>query len=261
MREITELDELKQIELDIMKKIHSFCEEHEIKYYLAYGTLIGAVRHQGFIPWDDDIDIQLMREDYEKFLKLFPAEARKNGLELVNESTNRFYCRPMSKVIDSRTELKEKEFRGDDIIGVFVDLFPLDGVSPNRFHQRITLWRLKFWKLMLLANIKEYGDFNILGCVLRFLTSVISNKKKVKIFNRIASSMPIKQTVKCYSDPYNVEADVSLYKDVIKLQFEDAAFWAPAGYDEILTKTYGDYMKLPPEDKRIPHHVSDVYWK
>ena len=88
MKEINTLEELKSIELDIMKKIHDFCERKGLTYYLAYGTMIGAIRHNGFIPWDDDIDIFMPREDYERFLKLFVEEQNALKLAIVNHTTS-----------------------------------------------------------------------------------------------------------------------------------------------------------------------------
>ena len=136
MKIIDNLDELKKIELDIMIKIHQFCEKNNIKYYMIAGTLIGAIRHKGFIPWDDDIDIAMSREEYEKFLREFPAYGEKNNLLAVNNRTNPYYGRPMTKVIDTRTCLMEPEYRSDDPIGVFVDIWVMDGVPTgvNRNH-------------------------------------------------------------------------------------------------------------------------------
>ena len=96
MREIVNLSELKSIELDIMKKIHKFCEEYNINYTLSYGTLLGAVRHDGFIPWDDDIDIFMPQPDYEKFCRIFPLHQEKLQLELVNSKTSKYFGRNMS---------------------------------------------------------------------------------------------------------------------------------------------------------------------
>lgn len=120
MKVIESLDELKKIELDIMIKVHQFCEENGIKYYMIAGTLIGAIRHKGFIPWDDDIDIAMPREDYEKFLKIFPEYGKKNNLLAVNNRTKPYYGRPMTKVIDTRTSLTEPEYRSDDPIVLLI---------------------------------------------------------------------------------------------------------------------------------------------
>ena len=131
MKEITSLDELKKIELEIMKKIHEFCVENKITYYLAYGTLIGAIRHKGFIPWDDDIDILMKREDYNRFLELFPEWCKDKNLSIANPWTKPYYGRPMTKVYDNRTFLTEPDFRSDDPYGVFVDIWILDGFPSD----------------------------------------------------------------------------------------------------------------------------------
>ena len=155
MKEISSIDELKVIELDIMKKIHRFCVDNNIIYYLCYGTLIGAIRHKGFIPWDDDIDILMPRPDYERFLKLFPRVQKQLGLEVVNHKTKTYFGRPMSKVIDKRTDLFEPEFKGDDHIGVFVDVWPLDGAANSKKERNKTIDKCYFWRSILYSGITK----------------------------------------------------------------------------------------------------------
>ena len=140
MREITDLEELKHIELEVMKKIHEFCEENSIIYYLCFGTLIGAVRHDGFIPWDDDIDIYMKRDDYEKFLTLFPQKAEELDLNYANYMTKPYYGRCFTKVFDNKTVLKEPQYKTDDDIGVFVDIWPLDGTPNIVFFRKLYLY-------------------------------------------------------------------------------------------------------------------------
>ncbi len=135
MKAITELAEMKSIQLEIMEKIHAFCQKKRIIYYLSHGSLIGAVRHKGFIPWDDDIDVFMRRDDYEQFCHDFPYEQDTYGLKLVNSYTDIYYGRPMSKVIDTRTVLIEPNYLCDDEIGVNIDIWPLDG-TPNSESER-----------------------------------------------------------------------------------------------------------------------------
>ena len=145
MKEISD-QELKRIELDILKVIHQFCKENGVDYYLCGGTLLGAVRHGGFIPWDDDIDIYMPRPDYERFISCFKEE---NYRVLTFRST-RGYPLPFVKVCDCRTVLREK--LGPDIpeCGVFVDVFPLDGLS-NEMEKASRIHRVNRFLLYLLG--------------------------------------------------------------------------------------------------------------
>ena len=186
MKVIESLDELKKIELDIMIKVHQFCEENGIKYYMIAGTLIGAIRHKGFIPWDDDIDIAMPREDYEKFLKIFPEYGKKNNLLAVNNRTKPYYGRPMTKVIDTRTSLTEPEYRSDDPIGVFVDIWVMDGV-PDDASKGDWLKKMRREKEILFASVyKATTQFSFVKNLAILLGRPINYKKRAEKFDKLA---------------------------------------------------------------------------
>ena len=127
MRQITDLNELKKIELNILKQVHEFCEEKNIDYCLAYGTLLGAIRHSGFIPWDDDIDIHMKRDEYERFIREFPEWGAKRNLYIAGpHSKEHFFPRNMIKVCDERTGLVERGYKKRKPMGAFIDIWPLD---------------------------------------------------------------------------------------------------------------------------------------
>lgn len=263
MREITDLDEIKKIELEIMKKIHQFCEENKIEYFLSYGSLIGAIRHKGFIPWDDDIDIFMARPEYEKFLKLFPKYEEKLNLKLVNHKTVPYYGRNLSKVIDTNTVLYEPVYKSDDPIGVFVDIWPLDGVPNNRI---IRWWHIKkanFLKKLILASSMKKNDAYSMGkniCIT--IANLFNSKKLVLYMERIAKQYLYEKSdyVKCYPAKHVLYKKTNFNKRV-EVKFEDSIFYAPIGYDKILRDEYGDYMNLPPKDQQIPHHVINTFYK
>ena len=151
---ITELKELQEIELNIMKSIHEFCEANDIKYVLAYGTLIGAVRHDGFIPWDDDIDIHMPRNDYDRFVKMFPEWGKERNIEIVSSHTvGNEFPRDILKVCDNRTLLVAKNYKNNCKMGVFVDIWPLDKM-PNDINVIDKLWieSVYFVKKLVLAS-------------------------------------------------------------------------------------------------------------
>jgi len=128
MRKIEDINELRQIQMGILDHVHQFCEAHGLRYFLSSGTLIGAVRHQGYIPWDDDIDIYMPREDYEQFLQSYHDD---NGVyRAINPTTESHYYYTFAKVVDQRTRMVETETQGYEI-GVYMDIFPVDYVSDD----------------------------------------------------------------------------------------------------------------------------------
>ena len=125
-------DELKQLELDIMKQFDAYCEKHDLRYYLYAGTLIGAVRHKGFIPWDDDIDVVMPRPDYEKLQLLLEKEPISPNIKLVNAKNYDLYPFPFLKLTDTRTSGIAKYMPKNYRMGVWIDVFPLDGLPENK---------------------------------------------------------------------------------------------------------------------------------
>lgn len=265
MREITDLTELKTIELEIMKKIHSFCIETGIEYNLAFGSLIGAVRHQGFIPWDDDIDICMLREDYNRFRKEFPNYAKNHGLFVASNDTTPLYLRAMAKVCDERTLLVEPEYQFSEPIGVFVDVFPVDGTPDNKVHRYLHIMHIRLLTLCFFAGLKKDEYF----------TEKRLSKKVLRTISKIVGLNRIEKMIEACSSKYTVKTDgyviasaawlkLYRYSDLRPVhlgKFEDSDFLIPDNFDSMLRKAYGDYMKLPPEEQRIPHHVMNTYWK
>lgn len=264
MREITSLDELKSIELDIMKKIHTFCVENNIQYYLAYGTLIGAIRHKGFIPWDDDIDIWMVRPEYEKFMATFGEYARQHDLCIASNRTKPYMCRAFAKICDTRTIQYEPKYIDKDPRGVFVDIWPLDGYPNNKIHR-------------MLHQKKLLAEFGMLYASLTKLEYIPEEQKKkrtlIKLFQHFDSGIILKEYEKT-SRKYKYEDSDYLFSGrpvcffkkewfskQILWNFEDTQFFVPNGYDDLLRSVYGDYMKLPPVEQQKPHHVIDTYWK
>ena len=262
MRPITELSEMQELQLRIARNIHSFCQEQGIRYYLSHGSLIGAIRHNGFIPWDDDIDLFMPRQDYEKFCNIFPKYQNKYGLTLANSETTVYYGRPMSKVFLNDTVLTEPQFKGDDQIGVNVDLWPLDGV-PKHFKKFWTQY-IHFLVITYYGTILKYEYCRSIGQKIKhFLTLPINSRK---LLGHIIKQMKrykfeTAETVTCYTDPYYALMKRDWFSGIISREFEDEQFFIPSGYDEILHSIYGDYMKLPPPEKQVPHHIINTYMK
>lgn len=258
-------DELKMLQLDILKAVDHFCNDSGIKYSLAFGTLLGAVRHEGFIPWDDDIDIMMPREDYNKFIKSFGNER----YSIADHSYNKKYVIPYAKVIDNSTILYE-DSRMDEPIGVNIDVFPLDACPPQNeernwyIKKRITdyIFTLRILKIDRGRNIFK----NLLIIIGRLMFFMISLSKLCEWMQALATKYEGENTGRTgVIIPSNSSIrrmnPSSMYASYKKIKFENFEFNSIIEADKYLTIEYGDYMQLPPEEKRISHHGFKAYWK
>lgn len=261
------IEEVKKIQLSILQYIDSVCEENGIPYYLCGGTLIGAIRHKGYIPWDDDIDIMLLRPDYMKLLSLLESNDTYKCLSMYNQSD---YFYPFAKVIDSHTELVEKNssYRIQNY-GVYVDIFPIDSLPDDNEKRHVHYQKIlkirKTYYLSLSRKIPSIG--NLLKYPPKFCLWVYSRIKgwkywleKIEELAKLYSNED-SEYVGCVVAGYGEKETYhrSLYARQIKVPFEEYVFAIPQGYDEYLTCLYGDYMKLPPIEKRITRHDFVAY--
>lgn len=262
---ILSFEETKTIELNILKDIHSFCTRNNITYFLTFGTLIGAIRHNGFIPWDDDIDIFIPRGDYEKFIQLYRSE-KYVCYALEN---NGFYPFSYAKVIDKSTIKKEPVHISKKIsLGIDVDVFPLNPYYEEGYDKKINkkwhfyrrLWHIsisRFRKNNLLKTICCFPAIIILRPFCRVFAKKISNLTLFKITNQKPIGFI---TAFCTSEKIRVY-NPDWFEKAILHKFQDFDFFIPSGYDELLRSIYGDYMMLPPQEKRISHHTNICYSK
>ena len=278
MRRI-ETDELKQLELDILDYVARFCEEHEITYWLDFGTLIGAVRHKGYIPWDDDIDISMMSADYDKFIRLFTSEQTGKyelccpendsecGLlfgQVMNKKTLLYEHQKISRDPDPARFINKKHH------AVKIDIFIYDNAPDDDdelrkifrkrdFYRRITDWRTK--------KRRPQGNLFRRTCAyaIRFLNKIIFSplpvnyflKKATKIFRKYESVRT--KRVACFTSWQSVAVDRHIFDSFIDVDFEGRKYKAPSGYDELLRAHYGDYMQLPPVEERVAKHEFIAY--
>ena len=261
--------DIQQVSLDILKDIHSFCQKENIKYSLAYGTLIGAIRHKGFIPWDDDVDIMMPRPDYERFVRTYHSN---QGYEILPEGEESMIA--MARVYDvNRTYVSMPQSPWcKKKVGVWVDIFPMDGaendfqVFTNRVNRVYDLWReqILFRKSQLSFNISK-GIFENL----RLLKRKIINKK----YNKNIEQIQLIQSVEYGSTDFVTSLTVpeckekeyypiTFFNEYIEVEFEGNNFLSIKEYDKFLNCVYGNYMKLPPEEDRKPKHTfNKYYWK
>lgn len=269
MQKDISIEERKKIQLDLMQDIHDFCIKHNIKYSLGYGTLIGAIRHKGFIPWDDDIDIIMLREEYEKFIKLYQGSKSYYILHEINLDPT--YDLAYAKLEDNRTLVEEAVCTKN--IGLFIDIFPIDNMQDTyekscKLKKSMNL--LYRMALIKLINIKRNHLHPLKKCyywIGKLALSFISLRK----LNQMASDKS-QQIGKRNSTYVGLLADRSYRnKEILKREyfnsyilvpFEDRFFYVTNSYDDVLKHLYGDYMKFPPENQRNSGHLFDrIYWK
>ena len=269
MKEIG-IDELKKLQVEMLVLIDEFCQHNNIRYSLSSGTLIGAVRHKGYIPWDDDIDIMMPREDYDRFVSTFNGAY--GHLSLLAPEINCNYYAPYANVFDNRTLLLEGDnsHRGIEI-GVKIDIFPIDTVPDD-----LDAYKKEMYTAHRI-NAIMYDKRN--KCPFEFTKERIKLYIKKAIYAFIPYSFLQKKirllavgtggTAASYVDfvVYNIyykklpRFSRSVMDSYIRVPFEGKEFSIVSNYDEVLKAMYGDYMQLPPLEKRVTHHNFSVYWK
>lgn len=258
------VEEVKAIQIDILEAVAAFCEENQIKYWLNSGTLIGAIRHKGYIPWDDDIDIGMLREEYEKFLKLFNKSNSKYRFDCFE--LNDEFPYPYGKVFDTDTVLYEPDTNGlkqSINIDVFViDNAPDDDMEVKKMYKR--RHRLRYMFVFSQSKRILPGDpmiNRIAKTLVHSLLSVTSSKKYIKkmIENTKRYNNTETKRVGDFTGYAKVVTDRSVFDSFIDVTFEGKQYKAPVGYDVWLKEIYGDYMSLPPVEERITHHRFEAY--
>ena len=258
-----ELRQAQKIMLIILKKFDSFCKTHQLSYFLHAGTLLGAVRHKGFIPWDDDVDVGMLRDDYEKFCKLFQTE--QDDLILQNYDTDEGFGFPYSKLILNNTKWIEAFAKDSDrkYNGIFLDIFVFDKISADKKEQKKLFHKNKLLRLLMLSKQNYSLSFNdtfrsVVYKIICFFSKFVSAKKIQKKHlelclkhSYLANDCLVTNFGGDFYENINPER---YYKDLIKCKFEDSEFYIPKEYDEILRKSYGNYM-IPPQNPIYKHEI------
>lgn len=267
MRELT-IEEIHEITLNILKKIDEVAIELNLKYYLAYGSLIGAVRHHGFIPWDDDLDIMMLREDYEKLITYFMEHEKElYPYKIFSNRNNKDYPHMIARVcnVDYPIEVENEIPCG---MGVFVDIYPIDGMGNDkaawqrmmkkrqqliagsyyatRKHFEIPKKRYRAFDKYLLYLFAKWKGKNY------FLDRLEQYKNRFSLdASRYAGCIVWEQEM--FEKEYFLETE--------RLPFEGMLVMVPKQYDRLLRISYGDYMKLPPVEEQQPQHNYKAYQK
>lgn len=256
--EYMDLSEYKKVVLNVLVKIDAICRDNEINYFLVSGTLLGAVRHNGFIPWDDDIDIGMLRQDYNSLARII--QQGDYGLNFIRIEEHSDCIYPYGKICDINTIMAEKNFRPVGGYGAFVDVFPLDYL-PNDRRTREKLINKSFGVFQLLTHSARTGYerdasriTNVKRMVAFYISRLINTARLIRKINAELISMNETKT-----EYLGFVLDKMVYyaedfMETSEVHFEGYKFLAPKNFDRVLKMEYGDYMKLPPENQRKPEH-------
>lgn len=260
----TTISLIHQVELKIFKRFKQIVQQYEIPYIAMGGTLLGAVRHHGFIPWDDDMDVGMLRDDYEKFLQICSAEFQNDSYFLQTPWTDENYALSYAKILDRNTYIEEKNNVNNARKGVFLDIFPLDKIpaSPSRQrHQIIQMHRLD-------SRIYLKLRYNVIDNPIRRLQSSLSTEQLLAAsqFKKQCQQVMTQFNSKlALTDFKNLASQYAYDKEIISqdqlentmaLPFEDTRITVPKDFDTILTNIYGNYLQLPPVNQRNDKHIA-----
>ena len=251
------------------------CEKNNITYFLAYGALIGAARHKGFIPWDDDIDILVPRDDYER-LRIILKNTHSTEWELLSWKDNDKYLFYWMKMCNTSTVIEPSRFSSGLLYGVSIDIFPLDFTHSDTIKDsRKEIAKIKEKNRRIRAKLKAYGtlETGLKASVTRFLKQQyyyligrmrLSLKKEYTQIDREIMSGDKSELMVYYMDIYDSvwkKEDFGIGKEKVFLEFEGEKIRVPLNYDAVLRASYGDYMELPPKEKRVTNHSYKAFYK
>ena len=249
-----DLRALQLSELDLLKEINRICKKHDIPYFLAFGTALGAVRHKGFIPWDDDIDIMMKYPDYVRFKNICQTELPPH-LFYQDWHTDPAYYLPWAKIRNSRTTSLVPEMADFPINwGVCIDIFPLFPVQKSRLSRwnRFKIKNIVFFGAKSI-NDYGYGKYYYENALLKHIPKWLCRCVRNFFFNRFCKTSTSPHLLFFTSASTAKVYPAEWFSSTVDLPFEDVVLPLPVNYDDYLTKTYGDYMKIPDEHERITH--------
>lgn len=259
--------QIKQTELAILRQFDAFCREHRICYFLSNGTLLGAVKYNGFIPWDDDVDVLVPRSDYDRLIKEFPSDG---PLKLLCGERDDSYVFPFAKLCDTTTRITNQTILKDYHCGVHIDIFPLDGWHEDRTVAKKQAASLQATGRHLGMAIAQFSKGRtplrtVVKTAYIVCARLIGYKRisaKLKKDIQIALGEAGDSTCGCVVWPVYGEGEIhptSDFAQTVSVEFEGEMFPAPIGYDAYLRRLYGDYEQDPPLEKQKSHHHFRAY--
>ena len=262
-------DEQKTVRFEILKYIDRICRENGIHYSLTGGTLLGAVRHHGFIPWDDDIDIFLTRPEYDRLDAVLSTDS--TYFWLTDQVDSRFHFN-FGRLIDQSTVVLETQVEQDEGYGVFVDICVVDGLPGNALKRFLFVSYMRFLyhaRSSATYDVKAYVPKNRVKRILKSIFQKYTRHKGMQYWHTKIARYISKYPFDCSQWVGNITSQYgrkeimhhSSFEQYIEMEFENAAFQVIAGWEEYLKNIYGDYMRLPPKEQQVGHHMGSVYWR
>ena len=263
---------VQKLTLNTLNVFIEFCEKHNLRYYFTGGALIGVLRHKGFIPWDDDIDVGMPRKDFDEFHRLIELEMP-DGFGICNRYTDSNWHFAMSQFIDMESEIEIHLAEQPRKAHIWIDVFPLDGLPDNKVARWLRIKNILFHRyLVQIANINTQVDANrerpkyeriiLTFCKVIPIGKVINTKKTINTLEKILRRSDFDTAEWCgnmlgrYREREVVKRE--WFGNPVKGNFEGVKVNIPVNSDVILRSLYGDYMKLPPEKDRVAHNVTIV---
>ena len=262
---MSQIEELHRVQLQMLQVVTNICDKYDIKYMLIGGTLLGAIRHDGFIPWDDDVDLGMTRENYDKFATVAPVEFQHTHYFMQTADTDPNFAFSYMKILDTNTYIEEKNNVNDARKGIFIDIFPFDKVPRQPEIRQAVYNRFKIADTAILLRL----GYNVIKTPFRkdpkdksldLFMSVAKLKERRENIMRLYNHEPFHH-YKNYASQYAYDKEVLSQRELTELtkhKFENLEVAIPKHYDKILTRMYGDYMELPPEKNRVAKHIDVV---
>lgn len=259
------LKEVQERELSILKSLHDYCADNHLRYFLAYGTLLGAVRHKGFIPWDNDVDVLMPRPDYEKLLALTKTKKIADDLYVEHYTNDLKYHYMCIRICDKNTKVYVPYIREQPSnLGLWVDIFPIDGFPSNFFVKAVQRFLAFYYWILFKADVygfKPEGSKTFLHLLLKKLLLTL-NPNKNNSHNYAIDNLCQWQSFNKATRFGLVFSEVGRFvvtkddlEELMLMQFEKYEFYVPKIYDSLLKSWYGDYMKLPKVEDRQTHKI------
>lgn len=273
MNTISMVDQ-RRIQLRVLKHFADICEKNKFRYFVIDGTLLGAVRHKGYIPWDDDIDVAMPRDDYDRFLQEYKNINTDASVKLISRDINPLYHLAFAKLYDGATILRERRVRKKYQFqyGIYIDIFPLDHIPSDPRERKSVVMRNYYLSKTISMNVigLEVAHNSRVGKALYTLLYYMQKpfpikqltllqEKRIKACNQKSKDSGLIKVLAFQDanpEQYFYEKDFEEYN---YMPFEDLQVRVPKGYVRILTNLYGDYMQLPPESERVTHGI-EAYW-
>lgn len=268
MQELLTTRQIQLVGLNMLKYLDALCRKHDIRYFLSGGTLLGAVRHQGFIPWDDDVDVMMPRPDYNRFVSLI-AGIRDDRFAFLTE-TKEDYATPYLRLMDTLTAVLPTEYLAHPVPHLFLDIFPIEGLPDDENACRAFYKKMRGYDILYQSARK--GKFRkgerlqlLKKCVHAFAMLTGGTAAWCKRFDKAAQQVEFGKTKHagvCLIAHYGMRErmPIEVFEGSVPVTFEGDTFPAPVGYDRYLTGLYRDYMQLPPPEKRVSLHRLECHY-